>query len=125
MSTLYCIASVADLPSLYERFEIPVTIGFPTVFAREGERITGILATQEREDSVIAGPFEAETPLTALRLLEMYEAILRGLGISAYWFHVEHSNAEWLETVRRSQNAVQIDEDAEGIWFKRTLRMVH
>lgn len=123
MTTIYSIASKEDIEQILSSFNLIHKPGWPTIIAKKGDRIEGFLSTQENKNIVIAGPFEAESPQIALRLISAYEAILRGIGLSTYWFHVERNNEKWLDMVRRSQTAVLIEEDDNGYWFQRDLRL--
>lgn len=123
MTIIYNVAKEKDIEDILSTFEVSERLGWPTVLAKDGDQVKGFLSTQDLPDSVVAGPFRAESPLIALRLVQMYETILKGLGLSAYWFHVEHGNYRWLEIVRRAEGYEEIATTETGVWFKRNLRL--
>jgi hypothetical protein len=59
---------------------------FPTIMAERGGRLIGFLGTQPRRDMILAGPLviEGGSVFTVIRLVEVYDAIMRKAGVSRY-----------------------------------------
>lgn len=120
MSTLYKIAEEKDLGRILSEFELTDRLSMPTVMAERDGKIVGFLSTHDNPNSVIAGPFVSKSKVVAVRLAQIYEAILKALGVKVYWFHVEHTNKDYLETVKKGGYEV-VEEDDAGVWFRRRL----
>jgi len=117
----YFLVQGDDMAKIYDQFEVPSRLGFPTVAAVEGEKILGYMSTSPRKDLTLAGPMEASSGLIALRLAENYERLMARMGVTAYWFHVEHANQKWLNVIRKMGTFEQVAEDENVTWFKRML----
>jgi len=68
-------------------------LGFPTLLAIEDKKAVGIIGTDIQKGMIIAGPLVMKSDRrrihTAIKMAEMYEMSLRGMGISTFIFHVE------------------------------------
>ena len=68
-------------------------LGFPTILAIEDKRAVGMISTNIQNDMVIAGPLVVRSDrrrvMTAIRMVEMYEMALRGMGLATFIFHVD------------------------------------
>lgn len=67
-------------------------IDFPTVMALDDDNeLVGLLATTPNSEMILAGPLvlrqDQRRPFTAIRLINLYETTMRGLGISSVIFH--------------------------------------
>lgn len=96
---------------------------WPTVVAERGGRVVGVLATQRRDDMILAGPLAIEgsaNPIMFIRLVEAYENVLRAARIRSYYFTVEKSNESQIARVK--ELGIQQVEDANNyLIFKREL----
>ena len=133
MLTLYRMATEADLEALKQSGKLTVEVAYPTIIAaRKGkdisealawtdeEGIIGFLGTHNRNDTVMAGPFEAMSPFIARNLIELYENCLRKAGLTMYWFHVVPGG--WQEIVARSERVRKVDVQDDGsAIFRREL----
>lgn len=131
MLTLYRITTDADLEALKQAGKLNVEVAYPTIIAArkdasqalawtDEEGIIGFLGTHNRNDTVMAGPFEAMSPFIARNLIELYENCLRKAGLTMYWFHVKPG--EWQEVVARSERVRRVDVQDDGsAIFRREL----
>lgn len=67
-------------------------IDFPTVMAvDDNEEVIGLLATTPDSEMVLAGPLvlrhDKRRPFTAIKMINLYEMTMRGLGIESVIFH--------------------------------------
>ena len=69
------------------------TLGFPTMLLVEEDQIVGMIGTDIQKGMIIAGPLvmrsDRKRIQSAIKMVEMYEMALRGIGISTFIFHVE------------------------------------
>jgi len=69
------------------------TLGFPTMLTMEGPILVGVLGTNIKKGMIVAGPLvmksDRKRVQSAIKMVEMYEMALRGMGISTFIFHVE------------------------------------
>lgn len=121
MTTIYKIAEDQDFARILSAFELTERLASPTVFAEKDGKIIGFLSTHDNPRSVVAGPFVAKSSVVALRLVQIYEAILNTLGVGVFWFHVERGNDYYLKIVERIGGYEMIEEDERGFWFRRRL----
>lgn len=77
---------------------------FPVVVAvRDGE-IIGFVATQPRDDAIVAGPLVIEggpNPFIFLRLAEAYENVLRAAGVKVYLHTIDKGREKHVEMMER------------------------
>ena len=70
-----------------------VMLSFPTVMAFDEDELIGFIGTRIEKKLVVAGPLimipEQRRIFTALRLCEVYESVLRNIGLTSVIFHVE------------------------------------
>lgn len=67
-------------------------IDFPTVMALDdNNELVGLLATTPDPNMVLAGPLvlrqDERRPFTAIKMINLYEMTMRGLGIDSVVFH--------------------------------------
>jgi hypothetical protein len=131
MLTMYRIATDADIQALKNAGKLTVEVAYPTIIAARAkadnalawtdqEAIVGFLGTHNRQDTVMAGPFEAINPFIGSNLVELYENCLKSAGLKMYWFHVKPG--EWMEVVGRSDRVIKIHENEDGsVIYRRML----
>lgn len=125
-----------DKPSEYARCHHLMTrnlmtkekLGFPTVIAERDEKVIGFLSTHRKDGYVTAGPLvidKATGPITAMRLLEAYDQVMRALGLQAYLFGVE-KKGRWNAVVHRGMDGAaesfkKLAETDTMVWYMRML----
>lgn len=127
-STLY---RLADNPSDYRACHAILrannqpkwTLHWPTVVAERDGKIIGFLATNKSNWCHLVGPLELAQPshfITAIRLLEAYENLMRFLSVTSYCFFIERKNDKWLQAIK-DFGFVPIKANPEAVWFERIL----
>jgi len=118
--TSYHLLTATELRAL----ELEANLVWPTIVAKRDGIVIGRLGTLDYEDKVVAGDLWIEdgiTPLVTLRLLEMYEVILQGLGITEYLFSIAADNHKWKRIIEKA-GMVDLLEDVNGFaWYRRTI----
>lgn len=71
-----------------------VDLDFPTVMAiDDDEEVVGVMGTVPHEEMVLAGPLvlrhDKRRPFTAIKMLQLYEITMRGLGMKSVIFSTE------------------------------------
>ena len=84
-----------------------IKLGFPTVYAQREGVLLGFLSSIPKQPEVVAGPLVMDPTLkvpviTAMRLCEAYEEVLRTAGVTCYLFCVDSHRAGWARTLERS-----------------------
>jgi len=68
-------------------------VGFPTILALDGGSVVGMLSTRIQNGMIIAGPMILKSDRrrikTAIKLAELYEISMKGMGISTFIFNTE------------------------------------
>ena len=97
-------------------------MGWPAIIAEteEGE-VKGIMATEPREDVVIAGPIVASSSIVALRLIEKYEDVLKKMNITTYLFNIDKHLDKWVQAIRKADVTTVVEETDTHWWFRRNL----
>jgi len=97
------------------------TLSFPTVVAERDSQIIGCIGTHRQNDAVVAGFFRAPTFITAMRLVEACENVLRLAGVREYLFALDDSAPRaWLDSVERSPELVWPVGEVDGVkWYRR------
>ena len=124
MNTQYFIASKADMISIYENFDLTERMGWPVVVAKRKNKIVGFLGTQDREDMVVAGPVEVKLKIKAFvlkNLIEIYDALLKKLGMKEYLFSVDKKQEKWIAQIEILTIYEKVSETDDYVWFKRIL----
>ena len=75
-----------------------VGFGFPTVMGVRDNALVGFLGTLKAKEAIVAGPLVMDPTMKApgryaLRLLEVYEAVLARAGVQSYIFGTDPANA--------------------------------
>jgi hypothetical protein len=101
----------------------PIRLGFPTVYARRDDAIIGFLGTIPNCGMVAAGPLVVDPTLkapaiTAMRLCEAYEQILREAGVTSYRLAVDRARPEWAQALTRA-GFTPYDETPELLCYER------
>lgn len=102
-------------------------LGWPTVMAIRDGALLGFLATQKRDDAVVAGPLvlaQGSSPYVLIRLVEAYDVVMRAAGIQFYMFHLEAENMKWKHIIEKlsadaGEDLELLQADALGAWYKR------
>ncbi len=122
---IYRLAEKDEIPEVIDLWEQPIRIGWPVVVAVDDGKIVGYLATQDRDDAVVAGPIFMKPEhqgIPTLRMIEAYENLLSCLKIQKYLFFVDKEETPtWLDIVKRSGAYRMIDDTTHNVWFERTL----
>lgn len=97
-------------------------IDFPTVMALDDDgELIGMLATMPRDDMVVAGPLVLRSgvrrPMLAVRLINLYEVTMRGLGISSVLFFTDHDSFLHKGVNRYFPQLKPYAEDEHGLFF--------
>lgn len=94
---------------------------YPTVVAVEGDEVVGFIGTHIRDDLILAGPLVLKTdrrrPFTAIRLGEVYEAVLRSIGITNYvlWFEEDSNLDRYFRSIGLTPYAIS---DGKSFYFR-------
>ena len=98
------------------------TVEFPIITATREDRLVGVLATSTDQGAIVAGPLavEGRSPFVALRLIDVYERIMRMTGVDAFYFHLAPEDNSWRRAVAKI-GLEPFHQDAAGAWFKRSL----
>lgn len=99
---------------------------FPTVLAEREGQVVGFLSTRPSKQAIIAGPLvidraTSRPAITAWRLADAYEIILRRAGVTSYAFHVSAGRPEWVSTLGRLGFEPWQAEPSGGMWYRRAL----
>ena len=129
VSTEYYLADESTYPLLHDLLTATdaddVPFGFPTVYAVRQGILLGFLGTLESPEAVVAGPLCLDPTLkapmvTALRLTEVYEQVLKQAGCTSYLFGVDLSNLPW-RAVLAKRGYLPYATDATSEWFKKEI----
>lgn len=105
--------------------DIPITeIDFPTVMAIDDDgEVIGVLATTKHPEMVLAGPLvlrhDKRRPFTAIKLIQLYEITMRGLGIKSVIVHAVKNSFVSKGIDRYFENLrpyAETDDDTFFIW---------
>lgn len=96
---------------------------FPTILAMDKDGIVGVLATRIENEMIVAGPMVVKSdrrrPRTVMRLAELYDIAMKGMGITSYIFHTEVDSI-MDQTVRKLELAEQYAGDGKNnFWIRR------
>lgn len=109
-STIYRLARAGgEFNKLYalakkQGLSLPAgTLNFPTVLAERDGKVLGFLSTLPTTEAVLAGPLVMgqKSMLTAIRIAEAYEVVLRTAGVDTYFIQIDPARAEWSDTLER------------------------
>ena len=105
----------------FERLELT----YPTLMAYRRGKLVGVLWTRPSESVIIAGPLyvNVKPPVSsfvALRLMEAYEAVLRGHGVAVYLFNIRKTNKAYKSMFDRV-GMKPYSEKAGYWWYTRYL----
>lgn len=83
------------------------TIGHPTLMAIKDGELTAVLGTHITDNNfIVAGPLVIKSGAhrfwTLIRLIDEYDRVMRGIGITQYLFSVEDSNSDWLDKIEKT-----------------------
>jgi len=99
-----------------------VDMAWPAIIAENDEgEVKGIMATEDREDAVVAGPIMATSGKIAMSMINRYENVLRNLNITTYLFSIERKLNKWIKAVAKDGRAKMIDQTETHMWFRRSL----
>lgn len=102
----------------------------PTCIAERGGKIVGIVTTGDpRERHAVVCDrvaFDPKLPTqsriwTALRLMEMYDQVMRGMGMRWYHIPVDTKNQKGIDLIRRILGIDPYNIGSDITWFKREL----
>ena len=84
-----------------------IKLGFPTVYAVRDGILLGFLSTIPLKRRVVAGPLVIDPTLkkpviTAIRLCEAYEQVLKQAGVTLYTLAVDSHKTKWAHVLERS-----------------------
>lgn len=97
------------------------SVGYPVVIAVDEDEVVGFLGTHIKDDYIIAGPLVLKTdrrrPFTAIRLGEVYEAVLRSIGITHYilWFEEDSNLDKYFRSIGLNPYAIS---DGKSFYFR-------
>lgn len=83
------------------------SLSFPTVVAvDEAGEILGVLSTDLQKNLVVAGPLVINKKIRGYRvivgLVDAYDEVMRGMGITSYVHSVDENNKPWLNMIERA-----------------------
>ncbi len=100
-------------------------LAFPTVYALRDGIILGFLSSYTKGGAVCAGPLVLDPTqkapgLTAIRLLDAYELILKAAGVSTFLFHIAKANPQWKALVDKF-DLHPYHETEDAWWYRKEL----
>jgi hypothetical protein len=105
------------LYALAKRVGMPLatgTLNWPTVAAERDGKVIGFLSTLPTNEAILAGPLviEHKSMLTAIRLIEAYEVVLKAAGVRTYLAQTAPKAVEWaMQLERMGFTVVNADDD--------------
>jgi hypothetical protein len=98
---------------------------FPTIIAERDEEVIGIISRRDEKFGIVAGPMvvAVDRPqFVLLKLADMFEKVLKTLGITTYMFAVDSLHEQWVDIINKTGMAELIDDKQDRyLWFKRTI----
>lgn len=96
-------------------------LSFPTIMAWKDDELTGFLSTTyDKNNATLAGPLVlksgARRSWTLIRLIDVYDSVMRNSGVKSYIFGVEKKNADWLQKIGQTFGLEPFAEK-DGHWF--------
>lgn len=102
-----------------------IELAWPTIMALEEDELVGILGTFSDDAAIVAGPLVTKSDrhrgIMALRMVEVYDTVLRNAGISTYTAYAPRENQRFLTLMERVPGFECIAENADGKLFARRL----
>lgn len=120
--TVYRFAqSDADFHAIRELTAADDDPRWPAIIAERSGRIIGSIGTTPNDDAIIVGYLFAPSSIVAMRLIEMYEATLRLMGIREYLFFLEEdAPARWRSVLNRAPDIAEPIGEQDGMmWYRR------
>jgi len=93
----------------------------PTVMAVRNGEVIGLISTSCGKDSIFAAPMVSNSVFTSIGLYELYEKVLRKLGVDHYLFTVEKVNKRMIEAVERLFNIKPFGGTDEFLFYARRI----
>ena len=98
----------------------------PTIMAERGGALIGMLATEAMDTMIVCGPLVVSKDLArpafvVIRLVELYEALMRAAGVRVFVFAVPRQNARWMNWLL-TLGLEPWQQQGEDIWFWREVR---
>lgn len=130
--TLYKLAEApAEFRAIHElmrsegRETKGVTFSWPTVIGLEDDEVVAAIGTTPSKKMIQAGPLvlkrNKDRRYTALRLMEVYEGLLRLVGVSTYTIFAYDEDEKTMLLLMKLPNTDVISEEADGVLFARRL----
>ena len=104
------------------------TLSFPTILAKRGPEIVGVMGTNPTDKAVIAEPIfahirGANPSFILMNLVKAYEGVLTTAGIKRYLFCFEKGD-KWIAIIDKlspEYERLGIDDTNGDIWYRRDL----
>lgn len=96
---------------------------WPVIMAKRNNVLIGVMATQNRDELVVAGPLKVDLPnpaFVALRLIDYYDRVMAELGIKKYYLSVLKEDEKWNQSILKSGLSICGDFD-QYHWYVREL----
>jgi len=93
----------------------------PTVMAVRNGEVIGLISTSDDKDYIFAAPMVSNSAFTSIGLCELYEKVLRKLGVSRYLFYVEKNNRKMINAVERLFNIKPFGGTDEFLFYARRI----
>lgn len=128
--TIYRIAASGQdykrARSFFDRLSMPHSrLSFPTILAERDDNLVGALATNTEKRAVIAGPLAIDVPgnpaFVGLRLLDLYDSVMREVRVKQYLFFIDETEKDWIENIEDVTGLTPYTREDGKAWFKRDL----
>jgi hypothetical protein len=100
-----------------------VDLHFPTIIAVAGDEVVGVMSTTGRDDMVLAGPIVIRSDRrrlwTLIRLVDMYDACMRHVGVTSYVFGTD--NDKLADLVEKAYNTKPYAVEGGTKWYIKRL----
>ena len=102
-------------------------LSFPTIIARRTDEVVGIVSNMQKQKRVTMSMWidvgEGNGVFTLIRLCSCYDGILKGAGITKYWFWIPTNNGKLLNFCRKLSiyNELEGNSNPNLVWFERVL----
>lgn len=95
-------------------------LSFPTIIAERMGEVVGVLSTRKSSMTVMTGSVSARSAFILIKMIEVYEYILRQAGVIIYLIAVTNKNKKFIDQITRIiGNPFHVDED--NTWFRRRI----
>ena len=96
-------------------------LAYPTVMAVRDGKAIGMISTASGDENLFASHIIANSIFTCIKLYELYDRTMKGMGVDHYLFNIDKENKKMINAIEKLFGIKPFSESDEMLFYARRI----